>query len=86
METDDGAHGSYDCYTQFHKYYEAHGSIDNKAISKVAINLVRHNDANESYFCDPAKEGEELAGLNMRGAKLGTKLVAKGMELEIAAV
>jgi len=59
-------------------------TIDNKAISKVAIKLVRHNDANESYFCDPANEGEELAALNSRGAKLGTKLVAKGMDLEIA--
>ena len=36
-------------------------------------------------FCDSAQEGEELAGLNTRRAKLGTKLVAKGMELEIAA-
>ena len=36
-------------------------------------------------FCDPAQEGEELAGLNTRCAKLGAKLVAQGMELEIAA-
>ena len=41
--------------------------------------------ANESCFCDPAQEGEKLAGLNTRRAKPGTKLVAKGMELEIAA-
>ena len=60
-------------------------TIDNKAIAKVAVKLVRHNDDNESYFCDPAQEGEELDGLNKRGAKLGTKLVAKGMELEIQA-
>ena len=60
-------------------------TIESKAIAKVAVKLVRHNDDNESYFCDPAQEGEELAGLNSRGAKLGTKLVPKGMELEIAA-
>ena len=60
-------------------------TIDNKTIKKTSIKLVRHSDANESYFCDPAQEGEELAGLNTRRAKLGTKLVAKGIELEIAA-
>ncbi len=60
-------------------------TIDNKKITRVAIKLVRHNDANESYFCDPANENAELGELNLRGAKLGTKLVAKGMELEIAA-
>jgi hypothetical protein len=37
-------------------------TIDNNAITKTSIKLVRHNDANESYFCDPAQEGEELAG------------------------
>jgi hypothetical protein len=41
---------------------------------------------NETYFCDPAKEGVELGELNGRCAKLGTKLVAKGMEFEIASV
>jgi len=60
-------------------------TIDNKTITRTTIKLVRHNDANESYFCDPAQEGEELAGLNLRGKSLGTKLAAKGMELEIAA-
>lgn len=63
----------------------ARATITNKRISTVAIKLVRHNDANESYFCDPANEDVELGELNKRGAKLGTKLVAKGMELEIAA-
>jgi hypothetical protein len=47
----------------------------------VAIRFVRHNSVNKTYFCDPANEGEALAELNTRGAKLG----AKGMELEIAA-
>ena len=64
----------------------ARATIDNKAISKVAIKFVRHNDLNETYFCDPANEGGELGELNTRGAQLGTKLVAKGMELEIAAI
>jgi hypothetical protein len=41
---------------------------------------------NETYFCDPANEGVELGELNGRCAKFGSKLVAKGMELEIAAI
>jgi poly-gamma-glutamate capsule biosynthesis protein CapA/YwtB (metallophosphatase superfamily) len=58
-------------------------TIDNKAVSKVAIKFVRHNALNETYFCDPANEGAELGELNARCAKIGSKLVAKGMELEI---
>ena len=61
-------------------------NINNKRMSKVAIKFVRHNNLNETYFCDPANESAELGELNTRCAKLGTKLVAKGMELEIAAV
>ena len=61
-------------------------TIENKKVSKVAIRFVRHNNLNETYFCDPANEGAELGELNARCAKLGTKLVAKGMELEIAGV
>ena len=61
-------------------------TIDKKAVAKVAIKFVRHNSVNETYFCDPANEGKELAELNERGAKLGTKLVINGMELEIAKV
>ena len=62
--------------------------VEKKAVSKVAVKFVRHNDLNETYFCDPANEAKELGELNSRGAKLGTKLVASvqnGMELEIAA-
>jgi hypothetical protein len=61
-------------------------TVNNKKVSHAAIKLVRHNDANETYFCDPANESAELAELNMRGAKLGTKLIVNGMELQIANV
>jgi len=61
-------------------------TVDGKKVTHAAIKLVRHNDVNETYFCDPANESAELGELNKRCAKLGTKLVAKGMELEIAAV
>jgi Bacterial capsule synthesis protein PGA_cap len=60
-------------------------TVEKKTISKLRIRFVRHNDGNETYFCDPANEGKELGELNVRGAKLGTKLVATGMDLEIAA-
>jgi poly-gamma-glutamate synthesis protein (capsule biosynthesis protein) len=57
--------------------------IKNKAVSGTRIKLVRHNDANETYFCDPAQESAELEALNQRAEKLGTRLIANGMELEI---
>ena len=49
----------------------------------MAIKFVRHNSLNETYFCDPANEGAELGELNGRCAKIGSKLVIKGMELAI---
>ena len=37
----------------------------------------------KTYFCDPAQESAELEALNQRAEKLGTRLIANGMELEI---
>lgn len=53
-------------------------TVDRQAVTDIAIKLVRHNDANETYFSDPAKESAELDGINSRGSKFGARLVAKG--------
>jgi poly-gamma-glutamate capsule biosynthesis protein CapA/YwtB (metallophosphatase superfamily) len=58
-------------------------AVDGKNVAGLAIKLVRHNDANETYFCDPAQETAELGEINERCRRLGTRLVAKGGEVVI---
>ena len=58
--------------------------VDNGKVAEAAFRLVRHNDKNETYFCDPAKEGETLEGLTRRSTPFGTKLTIAGDEIRIA--
>ncbi|MES2564838.1 MAG: CapA family protein [Pseudomonadota bacterium] len=58
--------------------------IDNGKVAEAAFRLVRHNDKNETYFCDPAKEGDALEGLTRRSTPFGTKLTIMGDEVSIA--
>jgi len=58
--------------------------VDNGKVSEAAFRLVRHNDKNETYFCDPAKESETLEGLTRRSTPFGTKLTISGDEVSIA--
>ena len=47
-------------------------------IERASFRFVRHNAANETYFCSPANEPEELADLTERSAKLGARLRVEG--------
>lgn len=47
-------------------------------IERTSFRFVRHNDANETYFCSPRDETDELADLAARSAKLGAKLQVDG--------
>jgi hypothetical protein len=58
--------------------------VDGGRTAEAAFRLVRHNEANETYFCDPSREAEALAGIEKRSAPLGTKLTIRGDEVVIA--
>ena len=53
---------------------------DGKA-SQAAFRLVRHNDSNETYVCDPAKESEALEEIEKRSTALGTSLTVAADEV-----
>jgi len=57
--------------------------VGKQGITGVAFQLVRHNEANETYFCEMAKEAEELADITGRSAKNGTKLVTERNEVRV---
>jgi poly-gamma-glutamate synthesis protein (capsule biosynthesis protein) len=58
-------------------------SIDKGNVSAAAFRLVRHNEANETYFCDPKKESHALEEIGRRSAAFSTKLAVAGEEIKI---
>jgi len=58
--------------------------IEDGKTKEAAFRLVRHNDANETYFTDPAKDAEALEEISRRSTPLGTKLSIRGEEVTIA--
>lgn len=59
-------------------------NIDGGNVREAAFRLVRHNDANETYFCDPQKEAGTLEQLRRRSSAFGTKLTTAADEIKIA--
>jgi len=55
--------------------------FEETAPARIAFRLVRHNDANETYFCDLDREQEAIDDLAARSAGLGTRLQWNGGEL-----
>jgi poly-gamma-glutamate synthesis protein (capsule biosynthesis protein) len=58
-------------------------SYEDKVLERVAIRLVRHNEANETFFSHPRDEAEAIARLQSLCDKFGTRLVADGDELVV---
>jgi poly-gamma-glutamate capsule biosynthesis protein CapA/YwtB (metallophosphatase superfamily) len=58
--------------------------VDGDRVAEAAFRLVRHNEANETYFCDPSREGDALAEITKRSTPLGTKMTIRGDEVVIA--
>ena len=54
-----------------------------RGLDGAAFRFVRHNERNETYFCDIGKEREALADLVTRSAPLGARLAVKGNEVEV---
>jgi len=58
-------------------------TYEDKVLKRVAIRLVRHNAANETYFCNLGDEAEALARLQSLCDRFGTRLAPQGEELVI---
>ncbi len=58
-------------------------AIGKSRTTEAAFRLVRHNESNETYFCDPAKESAALEEIARRSTHFGTKLVIAGDEVKV---
>jgi poly-gamma-glutamate capsule biosynthesis protein CapA/YwtB (metallophosphatase superfamily) len=58
--------------------------IEDGRPAEAAFRLVRHNEANETYVCDPANEGAALDEITKRSTPFGTQLGIHGDEVSIA--
>lgn len=56
-------------------------TLDDAALTKVAFSLVRHNERNETYICDPRQDLDAVTQIRHRCDKLGTPLTILGDEL-----
>jgi poly-gamma-glutamate capsule biosynthesis protein CapA/YwtB (metallophosphatase superfamily) len=56
-------------------------TFDDAALAEVAFSLVRHNERNETYVCDPRHDKDALEQITRRCDKLGTGLAISGEEL-----
>lgn len=57
--------------------------IDNGKAAEAGFRLVRHNENNETYFCDPVKEGKALDEIASRSTPFGTTFTVAGDEVTI---
>jgi poly-gamma-glutamate capsule biosynthesis protein CapA/YwtB (metallophosphatase superfamily) len=56
-------------------------TFDDSALADVAFSLVRHDDRNQTYLCDPSLDKEAVEQITRRCDKLGTPLAVSGSEL-----
>jgi poly-gamma-glutamate capsule biosynthesis protein CapA/YwtB (metallophosphatase superfamily) len=55
--------------------------IENGKTAEAAFRLVRHNEKNETYFCDPAREAAALDEITKRSTPFGSRLGVSGDEV-----
>ncbi len=58
--------------------------VDSGRVREAAFRLVRHNESNETYFCDPRAEGDALREITVRSEAYGTKLAIEGEEVLVS--
>src|SRR5437773_6210373 len=56
-------------------------TFDDSALVEVAFSMVRHNERNETYVCDPRQDKEAVEQIGRRCDKLGTALTINGREM-----
>ena len=59
-------------------------AIEDGTSVEAAFRLVRHNEANETYICDPKKEETALQEITRRSTPFGTRLTIRGDEVVIS--
>jgi poly-gamma-glutamate synthesis protein (capsule biosynthesis protein) len=57
--------------------------VDGDKPTEAAFRLVRHNDANETYVCDPSKETQALEEITSRSKAYDTRFTTQGDEVRI---
>jgi len=57
--------------------------IDSGKTKEAAFRLVRHNEDNETYVCDPKKESAALAEITRRSDAFGTRFEIAGEEVKV---
>jgi hypothetical protein len=55
-------------------------TIEDRALRRVALKFVRHNDRNETLLRSPGEEPEALRDLVERSAPFGTRIAVEGDE------
>src|SRR2546422_8043079 len=56
-------------------------TFDDAALAEVAFSMVRHNERNETYVCDPHQDKEAVEQIMRRCDKVGTTLTISGSEM-----
>jgi poly-gamma-glutamate synthesis protein (capsule biosynthesis protein) len=56
-------------------------TFDDSALVEVAFSMVRHNERNETYVCDPRQDKEAVEQIMRRCDKLGTTLTISDSEM-----
>jgi poly-gamma-glutamate capsule biosynthesis protein CapA/YwtB (metallophosphatase superfamily) len=56
-------------------------TFDDSALAEVAFSLVRHNERNETYICDPHLDKGAVEQITRRCEKFGTTLTVSGSEM-----
>jgi poly-gamma-glutamate capsule biosynthesis protein CapA/YwtB (metallophosphatase superfamily) len=56
-------------------------AFDDAALGEVALSLVRHDERNATYVCDPGQDREAVEQIVRRSDKAGTTLAISGSEL-----
>src|SRR3989442_8813498 len=56
-------------------------TLDDSALVEVAFSMVRHNEHNETYVCDPRQDKEAVEQVMRRRDKLGTTFTISGTDM-----
>ena len=62
----------------------AHLTFDDAALVEVAFSLVRHNERNETYVCDPHLDKEAVEQITRRCETFGTTVTISGRQLTVS--
>jgi hypothetical protein len=58
-------------------------AVEGKKVAGAALEFMRHNEKNETFFCALKDEAEALAELTEGSAAYGTKLASNGNQVEV---